>query len=130
MNGVCFSSITELWNTPKHLKDKIYEDFNIQFDPCPENPSFDGLSCEWAERNYCNPPFNATEEWVRKILKEQKKGRTTVLLIPARTNTKYFHELILPNISKLIFLRGRVRFVSQLGNKPGASPCQLSLIHI
>lgn len=123
IGGPYLSSGNGFWNTPSHLKQIIYEDYDILFDPCPVNPHFNGLECEWLDRNFCNPPFHETEKWVKKILEELKKGRSTVLLMPARTCTSYFHELILPNVSEIVFIRGRVRYTSQDGKrKAGASP--------
>ena len=111
-----------LWNTPGHLKAHIYDFYAIDFDPCPVNPTFDGLDIDWGERNFCNPPFYETERWIKKIIQEQEKGRMTVLLIPARTCTHYFHELVLPNVSEIVFVKGRVRYVNQDGSRNGASP--------
>lgn len=113
------------WNTPPHLKRAIYDEFKITFDPCPEQPTFDGLQVEWGERNFVNPPFTETAQWIRKLLKEREKGKDTVLLMPARTCTGYFHELVLPNVDTIRFLRGRVRYKYQKtkqGKPPGASP--------
>lgn len=55
----------------------------------------DGLTADWEDFNYCNPPFDTSEKWVKKAYEEQQKGKTSVLLIPARTETKYWHKYIL-----------------------------------
>ena len=55
----------------------------------------DGLTADWMKFNYCNPPFNECEKWVKKAVEEQKKGNTTVMLIPARTETMYWQDNIL-----------------------------------
>jgi hypothetical protein len=101
------------WNTPPELKEYIYNRWNIQFDACPENPQFDGLSVPWMDRTYCNPPYVAVRIWLDKILMEQAKGNTVVLLMPARINTKYFKDKVLSHISHLIFLRGSLKFERQ-----------------
>lgn len=60
-------------------------------------PEHDGLKEAWKEYNWCNPPFNECEKWVKKAYTEQQKGNTTVMLIPVRSETKYFHDYILYN---------------------------------
>ena len=57
----------------------------------------DGLTAEWGNFNYCNPPFSHCGQWVRKAYEEFENGKTTVLLIPARTETKYFQTFLLTN---------------------------------
>lgn len=54
-----------------------------------------GLIEPWRDLNYCNPPFKDTGKWVKKAFQEKQRGRTTVLLIPARTETAYFQDYIL-----------------------------------
>ena len=111
-----------LWNTPPALLKTLHEEFDFDFDPCPVNPTFNGLEVEWGQRNFINPPFHNTEQWVKKIVQEQAKGKLCVLLIPARTCTGYFHDYILPNAKTIRFLRGRLRFESQIGLPSGSSP--------
>lgn len=54
-----------------------------------------GLNGTWFPYNWCNPPFSICEDFVKKAVAEQKKGHTTYMLIPARTETKYWHDYIL-----------------------------------
>ena len=122
MNGQTFKTGDGCWNTPKHIKDEIYKEYDINFDPCPVDPDYDGLTIDWKERNFCNPPFHETERWIRKLLLEREKGRRTVLLISCQTSTHYFHELILPNVNEIRFFAGRIRFQNQSGKKSAASP--------
>lgn len=109
------------WQTPQWLYDKLDKEFNFDFDPCPNNPSFDGLQVEWGKSNFVNPPYNRIDKpkFIQKAFDEWKKGKTCVLLIPAATGTKQFHDLILP-YAEIRFLRGRVAFVPEgqsRGNK-------------
>ena len=99
------------WATPKWLYDKLNEEFYFDFDPCPLNADFDGLTVEWGESNFVNPPYNRIDKpkFIRKAYEEWKKGKTCVLLIPSATGTKDFHELILPN-AEIRFLKSRVAF--------------------
>lgn len=99
------------WQTPPELYNKLYQEFKFNFDPCPINPSFNGLSIEWGERNYINPPYSRKlkEAFIKKAFEESKKGKLCVMLLPVSTSTKIFHEVIYPN-AEIRFLKGRVRF--------------------
>lgn len=99
------------WATPKYLYDALDEEFHFDFDPCPLHATFDGLSIEWGESNFINPPYNREDKpkFIQKAYDEWKKGKTCVLLIPAATGTAQFHELILPN-AEVRFIKGRVAF--------------------
>jgi site-specific DNA-methyltransferase (adenine-specific) len=100
------------WQTPSWLYDQLNAEFNFDFDPCPNNPTFDGLSVKWGKSNFINPPYNRKDKpkFIQKAFDEWKKGNTCVLLIPAATGTKQFHNLIYPN-AEIRFLKGRVAFV-------------------
>lgn len=101
------------WQTPQWLYDKLDDEFHFDFDPCPNYATFDGLVIDWGKSNFINPPYNRTDKpkFIQKAYDEWKKGNTCVLLIPAATGTKQFHDLILPN-AEIRFLRGRVAFVA------------------
>lgn len=81
------------WLTPPALLDAIREEFGEFFDPCPypKPADFDGLTCEWGDVNYVNPPFGSIihdgrkkgmTAWVRKALEEQRKGKTVIMVYP------------------------------------------------
>lgn len=99
------------WATPRWLYDKLNDEFNFDFDPCPLHADFDGLEIEWGQSNFINPPYNRFDKpkFIQKAFYEWNKGKTCVLLIPSATGTKQFHELILPN-AEIRFLKGRVAF--------------------
>lgn len=99
------------WATPKSLYDKLDAEFHFDFDPCPLKSTFDGLSIEWGRSNFVNPPYNRRDKprFIQKAYEESLKGKTCVLLIPASTGTKIFHDVILPN-AEIRFVRGRVAF--------------------
>lgn len=73
------------WIIPPEIYNPLNKEFNFNFDPCP-NPrpkDFDGLKCEWGFSNWVNPPFWAgITAWVRKAIEEQKKGKSSVLILP------------------------------------------------
>ena len=104
------------WGTPKYFYNKLYEEFDFDFDPCPlrfEDNNFDGLVCEWGSSNYINPPYDRKLKplFVKKALAESRKGKICVLLLPVSTSTKLFHEVIQPNASEIRFLKGRLPFI-------------------
>ena len=81
------------WLTPPDLYKELDEEFHFDFDPCPHPlaDGFDGLTCEWGQSNYVNPPFGSimhqgkkkgATAWVRKALAEQAKGKLVVLVHP------------------------------------------------
>lgn len=81
------------WLTPTELYAQLNKEFNFDFDPCPfpKPDDFDGLTCEWGNSNYVNPPFGSIihegkkkgpTAWVRKCIQEWQKGKTVVLVYP------------------------------------------------
>lgn len=124
-----FSSNTDLWSTPQDFFDKLNEEFNFDLDPCalPENakckeyftPEQDGLKQDWSgHRVFCNPPYgSAIKQWVKKCHDEAQNGTLIVMLIPARTDTTYFHDYIYHK-AELRFVRGRLKF----GNAKQGAP--------
>lgn len=100
------------WATPSYILDDIRRRWGDFFDPCPLNANFDGLSIEWKQVNYINPPYSRKlkESFIRKAYQESLLGKTCIMLIPVSTSTKIFHEIIQPN-AEIEFLKGRVRFI-------------------
>jgi len=99
------------WATPKALYKQLDDEFHFDFDPCPLHATFDGLSVEWGKVNFINPPYNRIDKpkFIQKAYDEWRNGKTCVLLIPAATGTKQFHDLIYPH-AEIRFVRGRVAF--------------------
>ena len=105
MNKVLFSSKSNEWETPKELFDELNKEFNFTLDPCANEKNHkcnkyftkeqNGLIQDWSnEIVFCNPPYGREiYDWVKKCSEEQKHS-TIVLLIPSRTDTKYFHEFL------------------------------------
>ncbi len=108
------------WQTPKYIIEELEKEFGyIDFDPCPHNPSFDGLTCEWGLKNFVNPPYSRKlkEAFIVKAKEEAKKGRLCILLLPVSTSTRIFHKLIWNGLTnkpyqgvELRFIHGRVKF--------------------
>ena len=128
-----FSSNSVEWSTPQWLFDELDNEFHFTLDPCSthENHKCDkyftkaenGLLQDWqGETVYCNPPYGKQiSQWVEKCYREGIKDNTTVvMLIPARTDTAYFHDFIL-NRSEIRFVPGRLYFNDGKGRSPFAS---------
>lgn len=120
MNSGMYSSNTDQWETPQDLFDELDAEFHFDLDVCalPENakcpdyytPEQDGLSQSWDGTCWCNPPYGRQiGKWVRKGLLSSFDGATVVMLLPARTDTRWFHDYIL-NRAEVRFLRGRLKF--------------------
>ena len=119
---VLFSSKSDLWETPQDLFDKLNQEFGFTLDVCaiPENakcqkfytPEQDGLKMPWKGIVWCNPPYGRqVGQWVRGALFAAVAGNTVVMLLPARTDTAWFHDYIYKrNGVEIRFLRGRLRF--------------------
>ena len=118
------------WGTPPEILERIYDGealrYKEYFDPCPfPNPDWNGLDVPWPNHVFINPPFKALKEWVTKCSQEHKIKEQTmdrhhfVLLMPARVDTKYFHEHVVP-YADIEFIKGRLKFVDL--DKSSASP--------
>lgn len=122
MNNILFSKNSDNWATPKILYN--YYTKNNYFDPCPLYSVFDGLEIEWKNKNFVNPPYSKIKDFVNKAIEEHKKGKEVVLLIPARTDTKYFRKLV--DYGCIIeFITGRLHF-----NESNSAPFPSCLISI
>ncbi len=114
-----FSSATDRWATPRAVYDALDAEFHFDFDPCPLDGNGDGLLpmfCAWrGKRVFCNPPYGAgLGEWLKRGL----EADVAVFLIPARTDTKWFHEIALPRAREIRFLKGRLKFGDAKNSAP------------
>ena len=89
-----------LWNgkdqfaeTPTEVMLELVKEFGLLNDVCPRDPQRNGLEEEWQKINYMNPPYSQMEAWLTKAVVEWKKNKTVVCLLPARTNTNWFHDI-------------------------------------
>lgn len=113
MNRVLFSSQSVHWATPKALYDTLNEEFSFDFDPCPLGEAVqDGSSpmfTSWTGRRvFCNPPYNR-KSYI-PFLERAPEADLAVFLLPSRTDTKWFHDMVLPNADEIRFVRGRLKF--------------------
>lgn len=126
---VLFSSKSDLWSTPQDFFDKLNDEFHFSLDACaiPENakcqqyytPADDGLAKPWAGVVWCNPPYGRQiGRWVEKAHYSTYSGVTTVMLLPARTDTKWFHDYIFAPQHEIRFVRGRLKFGGSKNSAP------------
>ena len=79
------------------------------FDPCPVNPTFDGLKIPWKQLNYVNPPYTLLKEFVSKAINESKEGKETILLLPVKSDQQWFHDLLSVK-AQFVWIRRRLKF--------------------
>ena len=122
-----FTSNTPEWATPQDFFDKLDEEFHFDLDVCatPENAKCekyftkddDGLSQQWGGVVYCNPPYGREiGKWVKKC--SEYEGES-VMLLPARTDTRWFHDYIYDK-AEVRFIKGRLKFND--GKNPAPFP--------
>lgn len=118
---VHFSSKTNEWATPQCFFDRLDAEFNFTLDPCSDGLNAkcgkfytqedDGLTQSWTgERVFMNPPYGRViGDWVRKAYEESQKGAMIVALIPARTDTRYWHDYVM-KADEIRLVKGRIKF--------------------
>ena len=128
---VMFSSATDEWETPQELFDKLDSEFHFELDVCANESNHkcdkyytkaqDGLSMPWTAECaiWCNPPYGREiGKWVSRAW-HASSDTTVVVLLPARTDTRWFHDYIYkkPNV-EVRFIKGRLKF----GNSKNSAP--------
>jgi phage N-6-adenine-methyltransferase len=125
--SVHFSSATDEWATPQHLFEKLNARFGFTLDVCatPENakcPRYftkadDGLAQTWSGVCWMNPPYGRQiKKWMRKAYESSQQGATVVCLVPARTDTAWWHDYAMKG--SIEFLRGRLKFGGAVNSAP------------
>lgn len=125
--SVHFSSKSDMWETPQDLFEQLHNQFGFTLDVCAvsENakcknyftPDIDGLKQEWTGVCWMNPPYGRTIGlWVKKAWESARGGATVVCLLPARTDTRWFHDYCTQG--KIEFLRGRLKFGGHKNSAP------------
>ena len=127
---IMFSSKTPEWETPLAFFNKLNESYGFTLDPCATDstakcPQYftkddDGLAKDWGGNVvFMNPPYGRViKDWVRKAWQEGTKPNTTVVcLVPARTDTRWWHDYCM-KAEKVYFVKGRLKF----GNSNNSAP--------
>ena len=114
-----FSRKTWEWPTPENFYNRLNNEFCFDFDPCPINGKEDGrapLFVSWTgKRVFCNPPYGPE---IPKFLERAPEAELAVFLLPARTDTRWFHDLVLPSATEIRFIRGRLKFGESQNSAP------------
>jgi len=129
-----FSSATDLWETPQWLFDELDREFGFSLDVCaiPENAKCqqfftadeDGLKQPWSGTCWMNPPYGETIGlWVHKAWESAQAGALVVCLVPARTDTAWWHDYVM-EAAEIRFLRGRLKF----GNADNGAPFPSAIV--
>lgn len=119
------------WETPPDLVEQFAQEFGpFDLDPCAREANAkaplyytledDGLLQEWHGKVWLNPPYSNPKPWCQKAIEETQAGRAAmvVALLPAATDTGWFHDLVLPH-AEVRFLRGRIKFLGWKGKPLG-----------
>ena len=120
---VMFSSATDNWSTPQDFFDQLNDEFHFTLDVCADENNhkcehyytkeIDGLSRPWVGTVWCNPPYGRKiGEWIRRAYLSSNIGSATVvMLLPARTDTRWFHDYIYnKSNTEIRFIKGRLKF--------------------
>lgn len=121
-SAVFYSSKTDMWATPQDFFDALDAEFHFTLDACAvkENakceayytPEQDGLDQPWTGRVWCNPPYGRNVgQWVKKAHDTASGGGFVVMLLPARADTRWFHDYIYGK-TEVRFIKGRLKFGS------------------
>lgn len=133
MDSVHFSSASDEWSTPDYVwrfMQHIAGKFELDAAATKDNAickhflgpgsvlSEDALNVRWlVSPVWCNPPYSQVEAFMQKALHESRMGGVTVvMLVPARTDTKWWHEYAAKG--EVTFLRGRLKFGGQKNSAP------------
>ena len=133
MSNVHFSSKTDLWATPQEFFDKYNALYGFNLDVCANQDyakcsnffsiEDNGLEQEWRGSCWMNPPYGREIiHWMRKAYESSLCGATVVCLVPARTDTKWWHEYAMKG--DIEFIKGRLKF----GNSKNYAPFPSAVI--
>lgn len=124
MNDIHFSSKSNEWETPRWLFDILNQEFNFQLDAASTTENAlcskfftqdsDALVVDWSQHKsiFLNPPYSRLiGKFIKKAYEESQKDCTVVLLIPARTDTRFWHDYC--SKGEVRFIRGRLKFVNK-----------------
>ena len=143
-NDLMFSSNDHCWGTPQKIFDKYNDIYNFNLDAAANEynhkcPAYfdpftpcgkDGLKEKWSGTVWLNPPYGrgVIDKWVEKAFNAGGRSCIVVALLPARTDTRWFHDYIYNQPSvKLSLLKGRLKFedYSRTAKSPAPFPSMI-----
>jgi phage N-6-adenine-methyltransferase len=126
-NELMFSSEKQDWATPQNLFDELNHQYNFDVDVCAHSRNYkcekyyteddNALEQEWKGTCWMNPPYDQSAIFIEKAYEESLKGSRVVALIPARTDTKYFHNYCM-QAEEIMFIKGRLKFGDSKNSAP------------
>ncbi len=133
VNKSMLSSRSDEWATPQYVFDLLDSEFGFELDVCalPHNakcadyfsPAKDGLKQQWTGVCWMNPPYGRQiGDWMKKAYESSLAGATVVCLVPARTDTAWWHDYA--TRGEIRFVRGRLRF----GNADSCAPFPSAIV--
>lgn len=125
------SSLTDQWATPQSFFDELDKEFGFTLDACASkwnhkvdnyfDEQTNALIQDWTGIVWMNPPYGRTiKHWMKKAYESSRGGATVVCLIPARTDTAWWHDYAAKG--EVRFIRGRIKFVDESGNGTNPAP--------
>ena len=130
-SAVMFSKASDEWTTPDDLFRELDEEFHFDVDAAATADNTkcgvwftDSLTHDWPVATYwLNPPYSRCKEFLTHAARQASLGSTVVCLVPARTDTRWFHDHVYnkPNV-EVRFLKGRLKF-----SRPNGTPIRTSI---
>jgi len=131
------------WRTPREFFEAFRTRYDLTIDAAASEANamlprywtkqHDALSLSWRQQDrrarvWVNPPYGrGIDKWIAKAVEESRDGLTVVLLTFARTDTRWWHDLVLPNATAIWFVRGRLHF-TQPDGKTGPAPAPSAVL--
>lgn len=109
----------QIVKTPDYIFDYIHKIAGTKdvYDPCPIDPTSNGLEVPWKEWNYVNPPYKCIYPWIDKAIQEAVNGNNTLLFVPVSSSSYWYRDVIKsPHVTALTFIKGYIKFK---GHKQG-----------
>lgn len=136
INSGMMTSLSDNWETPPEVFEPLNKEFNFTLDVCASKNNAkcesyydiddDGLRCLWQGTCWMNPPYGRQiTKWVKKAYESSLHGATVVCLIPARTDTSWWHDYCMKG--EVRFIRGRIYFLKD-GKKTTAAPFPSAIV--
>lgn len=136
INSGMMTSLSDNWETPPEVFEPLNKEFNFTLDVCASKDNAkcksyydvddDGLRCLWQGTCWMNPPYGRQiAKWVKKAYESSLHGATVVCLVPARTDTSWWHDYCMKG--EVRFIRGRIYFLKD-GKKTTAAPFPSAIV--
>lgn len=127
VNKGLLTSTTDDWETPTALFEELNREFGFTLDVCANEGNAkcshyyskeqDGLAQKWSGVCWMNPPYGSTiKQWMERAYQASMEGCTVVCLVPARTDTAWWHDYAAKG--EIRFIRGRLKFGDSKNSAP------------